>query len=112
MTHVVHADPLKPDVTIAIAAPDTRWSKGVMVVGGGYGGSTDAEIRAYFEHLCGVAPGITEAGGWRLVTLPYDHGDFVPPVADAPLSAPDEARRAMFETMLDEVLEEDRRPVP
>jgi hypothetical protein len=115
MPLITPIDPLKPDVTIAIACPSKDWSNGVRVIGGGYGGGTDAEIRAYFEELAGVPQGTTEAGGWRIVDLPYDHGDWIPPVpaptGSRPCSPGLEVQLSEMGAILDETLAEDHLPV-
>lgn len=113
MTHIVPIDPLKPHVTIAIAAPERGFSNDVRVIGGGYGGDTDEEIRAYFRQLCGVGPDVTEAAGWRLVDLPYDQGTWTPPEAEttAPHRREDPTFLVEAQAIYDEVLEQDRRPV-
>lgn len=116
MSLVTPIDPLKPHITIAIAYPAADWSKGVYVMGGGYGGESDAEIRAYFEAMSGSPPGTTEAGGWRIVDLPYDHGDWIPPapepLANRPCDPDAEKRLRMMDEIFDAVLAEDHLPVP
>jgi hypothetical protein len=115
MPLVTPIDPLKPHVTIAIAYPCEEWSNGVYVMGGGYGGESDDEIRAYFEEASGMPPGTTEANGWRIVDLPYDHGDWIPPVqastTDRPTSPALEAQLLEMESIVDGVLAQDRLPV-
>lgn len=82
------------------------------MIGGGYGGNSDEEIRAYFRKLCGVGPDVTEAAGWRLVDLPYDQGTWTPPTAETTAPHPREDTLLMEgQAIFDEVLEEDRRPV-
>lgn len=111
MPLVTPIDPLKPHVTIAIAYPCDEWSKGVYVMGAGYGGESDAEIRAYFEGMSGMPPGTTEANGWRIVDLPYDHGDWIPPASastpDRPASPALEAQLLEMEAIVDGVLAQD-----
>jgi hypothetical protein len=106
-------DPLKPHVTIAIAAPEPRFSKGVRVVSGGYGGETNEEIRAHFQEICGAGPGMTEVEGWRIVDLPYDHGEWMPD--DAGTTRSDERNEEPFlreaREVFDDVLKEDDLPV-
>lgn len=115
MPLVTAIDPLKPHITIAIAYPCEEWSNGVYVMGGGYGGDSDAEIRAYFEKMSGTPPGTTEANGWRIVDLPYDHVDWIPPVpASTPGRPTDpalEARLLEMEAIVDDVLAQDNLPV-
>lgn len=115
MPLVTPIDPLKPHVTIAIAYPCDEWSNGVYVMGGGYGGETDAEIRTYFEQMSGTPPGTTEANGWRIVDLPYDHGDWIPPApASASMSPPSPALEAQLlelEAIVDDVLAQDHMPI-
>jgi hypothetical protein len=112
---VTPIDPLKPHVTIAIACPAADWSKGVYVMGGGYGGETDAEIRAYFEEMSGSPPGTTEAVGWRIVDLPYDHGEWIPPAptttANRPCRPGLETQLLEMDAILDEVMAEDHLPI-
>jgi len=110
MPNVTPIDPFKPHITIAIARPDPRWSKGVMVIGGGYGGETNEEISSYFTD--GVLPaGTREHNGWRIVDLPYDHGDWIPPapepVAYRPCAPEIEKKLQMMDEVFDEVLAED-----
>lgn len=109
MSNITSIDPMKPHVTIAIAAPEPRFSKGVRVVGGGYGGDTDDRIREYFRNLCGVGPDVVEAGGWRIVDLPYDHGEWMPD--DPEPARPDDGNEEPFlrdsRKIFDGVLKED-----
>lgn len=115
MPLVTPLDPFKPEVTIAIAYPTEDWSKGVYVIGGGYGGESDAEIRAYFEEMGNLPPGTTEAEGWRIVDLPYDHGDWIPPKTATPANRPAspglETQLQEMDAIFDEVLEQDHHPI-
>ena len=114
MSNIVPIDQFKPHITIAIARPDPRWSKGVMIIGGGYGGDTNEEISAHFIGD-DLAPGTREYNGWRIVDLPYDHGDWIPPapepVAYRPCAPEMEKRLLMMDEIFDEVVAQDHEPI-